>query len=66
MKRWCVEYTPEGEVTRLYASQLSFLGAPPSQIAFRRGHFYYYAIDEMGAFAQFKAAWKKKEQDNEQ
>jgi hypothetical protein len=64
VKRWCVEYTPDGEVTKVYASAQTFLGDRPTTM--RRGDNQYYcdAIDELGAMARFIEAWRKKEQAN--
>jgi hypothetical protein len=63
MKRWCIEYDAKGEVTDIFPNVQSFLGEPQtSPIDLYKDSFYCDAIDELGAFAKFKEAWKKKEQ----
>lgn len=62
MKRWEVEYSAEGKVKRIEQSDQDFLGARPTPIRRNTSYFYCDAVDELGAFAKFKEAWKKKEQ----
>lgn len=62
MKRWCVEYTPDGEVTKVYASAQTFLGDRPTVMARWDDQYFCDAIDELGAMARFIEAWRKKEQ----
>ena len=60
MKRWRVNYTPDGEVLGVTPGNLIFLGNTPTPIN-ESGYdtFYCDAIDELGALARFMGAWKE-------
>lgn len=65
MKRWNVQYGPDGEVWKVRpagrvtsCTSQSFITRPSVQ----GGVFYCSAVDELGALARFVEAWRKKKE----
>ena len=62
MKRWNVQYGPDGEVWAVKRGLQQLVHASPSSrvVLHVQGNiFYCSAIDELGALARFMEAWEK-------